>query len=74
MITIYVLMGLVYTTKGFYWFPLAVSDYQKGCEELATPELLGDPEHSPRFSKGTAYKWKCLPVKGMNPERRNCPD
>jgi hypothetical protein len=69
MITLYVLMALVFTTKGFQWEPIAVNQDQQTCEQLATPELLGDPEHSPRFSKGTAYKWKCLPVKVVNPER-----
>jgi hypothetical protein len=69
MITVYVLMALFFTTKGFQWEALAVSEVKEVCEELATPELLGDPEHSPRFSKGTAYVWKCLPVKMENPER-----
>jgi len=69
MITLYVLMALFFTTKGFQWDAVAVDQTQEGCEMRATPELLGDPEHSPRFSKGTAYKWKCLPVKVVNPER-----
>ena len=37
--------------------------------EQRTTELRSEVEHNPRFSKGTAYAWECLPVKMMNPER-----
>jgi hypothetical protein len=67
-ITVYVLMTLYFTTKGFQWDTIAVDQTNEQCEQRTT-ELRSEVEHNPRFSKGTAYAWECLPVKMMNPER-----
>jgi hypothetical protein len=61
-------MTLSFTTKGFEWGTSAVDQTKEQCEQRTT-ELRSEAEHNPRFSKGTAYAWECLPVKVENPER-----